>query len=144
VSFVLDASVALGWCFPDEGGSAVSQARAQIALGGAVVPALWLLEVANGLVVAERRGRIAPGASGIFLEDLLALPIEVEAAPADPGASTARLLELARSHGLSVYDAAYLDLALREDLPLATLDAALAAACASAGVGLVGPGARGS
>ena len=104
------------------------------------VPALWPLEVANVLLVGERRGRITPSDSARFLAVLAAFPIAVD----DETTSRAwgDTLAVARSRGLSVYDAAYLELAMRRSLPLATLDAKLRAAAEAVGVGLfeiIGP-----
>ncbi len=98
----------------------------------AVVPALWWFEVRNLLVANERRGRIDPVGTANFLGDLAKLPITADR---DPDSSN--LLTLAREHGLTVYDAAYLELALRLALPLATLDRALAATATAAGVALL-------
>jgi predicted nucleic acid-binding protein len=132
---VLDASVTLAWCFEDEGAEALT-ALERARDGVAHVPALWPLEVANALVVAERRRRLSEAEATRFLDLLAALAIEVEPAPQLAG--LASLLALARGHGMSVYDASYLELALRRGLPLATLDTALASAASAVGVGLVG------
>ena len=102
----------------------------------AVVPALWQLEVANVLLVAERRGRITEAQATRFLDLLGSLPIRIEQFGGDPMA----ILAAARRHGLSAYDAAYLILAERLALPLATVDEQLRAACRSAGVPLAIPG----
>lgn len=132
MSFVLDASVALAWCFEDDpGGESIRLLRA-LAASDAIVPQLWTLEVANGLVIAERRQRVDAAKADGFVRTLLALPIAV-----DPGSRSAAFRDirpLARSHLLSVYDAAYLELALRMALPLATLDRALGAAAEREGV----------
>jgi predicted nucleic acid-binding protein len=132
VPFVLDASVTLGWCFEDEAGEYADSALEALSDDTAVAPAVWPLEVANGLVVAERRGRLVPAQTARFCALLPALPIEVE--PGGLTTTLALLVPLARDHGLSVYDAAYLDLAARRGLPLATLDARLRAAALAAGV----------
>ena len=97
---------------------------------GAVVPSLWWFEVRNLLVINERRGRIDPVGTASFLADLARLPIAV-----DPLPDSASVLALAREHDLMVYDAAYLELAVR--LPLATLDRALIAAAPTARVELL-------
>ena len=131
------------WLFEDEA-SAGDDARLRlIERAGAVVPSIWILEVANTLGLAERRNRITPlqvAASRSFLQ---ALPIEVDHVLSWDGVEA--LLELMGRHSLSAYDAAYLDLALRWKLPLASRDAALCRAAVAAGVGLLdvpgaGPG----
>jgi predicted nucleic acid-binding protein len=104
----------------------------RLTVGGAVVPALWWFEVRNLLVMNERRRRIAPAGTAIFLADLQKLPIAIDRAP-----DSETVVELAREHGLTVYHAAYLELALRLALPLATLDRALADAAPAAGVELL-------
>jgi predicted nucleic acid-binding protein len=135
VRFVLDASVAIAWCFEAGETEAADQALAAFLTGGtAVVPSLWRLEVANVLLVAERRGRSTPAETTRCLSLLDGLPITVMA----DGNGIADHVAVARSHGLTAYDAAYLDLAMREGLPLATLDRELAAAARAAGVGLLG------
>ena len=120
---VLDASCALAWCFEEEGGPDADALIDQVAAVGALVPALWPLEVANALVVAERRGRIGRDDSLAFIAMLEDLPIAVD------GGTAARAfhetIALARDHALSSYDASYLELALRAKLPLATGDEAL-------------------
>lgn len=134
--FVIDASVALSWCFEDEAATGPDAVLELLRRGRAVAPAIWALEVANGLRSAERRGRIdereIPALTGL----LNALPIDLEEAiPLED--ATGRLLQTARAHGLSVYDATYLDLAARRGLPLATADDQLARASVAAGVELM-------
>lgn len=125
---VLDASRTLAWCFEDEGGADTDALIDRVAAEGALVPAIWPLEVANALAVAERRGRIAPEDSVAFVALIEELPITVDAATASHAFH--ETLNLARDHGLSVYDAAYLELAVRAGLPLATLDEGLRRAAA--------------
>jgi predicted nucleic acid-binding protein len=96
------------------------------------VPPLWLLELTNGLAAAERRGRLTRADSTRFLHLVEGLPIQVD--PAVGYALAADVLDLARDYALSAYDAAYLELALRLGLPLATLDAHLREAAGRAGV----------
>jgi predicted nucleic acid-binding protein len=103
-----------------------------VASGGAVAPAFWWFEVRNLLAMAERRRRIAPAGTASFLADLQKLPIAIDRAP-----DSETVVELAREHALTVYDAAYLELALRLAVPLATLDRALADAAPAAGVELL-------
>jgi len=98
----------------------------------AIVPDLWWYEIRNTLIVGERRSRITPERTAIFLRHIAELPIIVAAA-LDEGI----LLDLARETKLSVYDAAYLSLAIQENLPLATLDTALRAAALSRGIPLL-------
>jgi predicted nucleic acid-binding protein len=118
--FVLDNSLTVSWYFEDERGPySVATLRA-LDNGEAVVPPLWPYEVANGLLMGERRGRITPTETLRILGLLDALPIRIDTT----GHERARqaVLELARREGLTSYDAAYLELAMREGLPLATLD----------------------
>lgn len=127
---VVDASVALAWCLADEGDEDAERVLERVSREGAVAPAHWPMEVANGLRSAERRGRLKPDELprlGRLLADLgvQILPVEL---------TTALLaLDTAREHDLSVYDAVYLDLALFRNVPLATLDDRLARACEQAG-----------
>jgi predicted nucleic acid-binding protein len=129
---VIDASIAMAWSFPDERDPESLAAGRHILAEHAIVPALWRWEVQNVLVNAERRGRVTSGAITEILRALQALPITVDAsAPApDFGAE----LQLARRFSLSVYDAAYLELAARRSLHLATKDAALRTAAAELGL----------
>lgn len=103
----------------------------------AIVPSLWPLEVANALLMGERRKRATEAKMTAFLNLLAALPISVDDDTA--GRAWQSSLHLARSHRLSVYDAAYLELSIRERLPLATLDDHLAAAATAAGVPAYAP-----
>jgi predicted nucleic acid-binding protein len=127
---VVDASVALAWCLADEADEYAERVLERVSREGAVAPAHWPMEVANGLRSAERRGRLKPDELprlGRLLADLgvQILPVEL---------TTALLaLDTAREHDLSVYDAVYLDLALFRNVPLATLDDRLARACEQAG-----------
>ena len=133
MSFVLDASVALAWCFEDDSSGYSDRILDALLTDEAIVTHLWTLEVPNGLVIAERRGRIDQAKANGFIRTILALPIAM-----DPGSRSAGSLEvrrLARLHRLSVYDASYLDLALRTALPLATIDVALRAAADREGIG---------
>ncbi len=120
--FVLDCSVAVAWLFEDETSRETDALLDALRLDAALVPALWHLEVGNVLTMAERRGRITPSQVAASLELLAALPIRTESLQPRliPG-----IVALARNERLTAYDAAYLDLALRHGLPLATLDEAL-------------------
>ncbi|GIH69267.1 type II toxin-antitoxin system VapC family toxin [Sphaerimonospora thailandensis] len=129
---VIDASVALAWCFEDE---ATPETEAVLDLVGketAVVPPIWELEMANVLLGAEKRGRLSEFQTARFVSLLGQLPIMVDSAPSDIKA----VIATGRRHGLTSYDATYLLLAEREGLELATLDAALVAAAETAGVPL--------
>lgn len=131
-SFVLDASATLAWCFEDEATADAAVLLERLREGEAVVPPLWLLELANGLVVAERRGRLTRADSTRFLALVGQLPIRIDqTSTLDLAAS---VMDLARAYELSAYDAAYLELALRLGQPLATLDARLRHAAERAGV----------
>lgn len=130
--FVLDASVTLCWAFADEEHPVATAALDRIQCGEAHVPGLWWFEVRNSLVVNERRGRLTEADTSSFLRNLTQLAIHVDRAPAE-----AALLMLARQHRLTIYDAAYLELAQRDGLALATLDAALRQAATMVGVPLL-------
>jgi predicted nucleic acid-binding protein len=131
-TFVLDCSLTVAWFFEDEMNRYAQAVEGSLSKAAAVVPGLWPLEVANALLVGERRNRATEANVTTFLRLLAALPIALD----DDTAIRAwqHSLHLARSHRLSVYDAAYLELALRRGLPLATLDDRLAAAATAAGV----------
>lgn len=118
--FVLDASIAAAWVLQDEDEPAAYAALHRIASDEAIVPALFWFEIRNILVVNERRGRLAEAVTSKFLCSLASLPISVDSDPQED-----RVLQLSRAHKLSVYDAAYLELAQRKAVPLASLDAAL-------------------
>jgi predicted nucleic acid-binding protein len=137
LNLVLDASVALSWCFEDEGDPVSDRALEHLRSDEAIVPALWTLEVANGLVTAERRGRLDAESVARAGSLLLSLPIVVE--PAVRSRPFMAIVPLARKHGLSIYDGAYLELALRRSIPLASLDRSLRRAARAEGVE-AGPG----
>ena len=132
MAFVLDCSLTMAWIFPDEATDATDRLREALIDTRAFVPALWPVETANALLVATRRGRIAQDEWPEIRAHLDALPIEVDpvSAPRTWGAA----LDLANAHGIAVYDAMYLELAARMQMPLATLDRALLRAAQSAGV----------
>jgi predicted nucleic acid-binding protein len=131
---VVDASMALAWCLADEHDDDAERVLGQVAADGAIAPAHWPIEVANGLLAAERRGRLDRAASDRAQRLLVDLHIDV--VPVELGTAAGVALDTARELGLSVYDAAYLDLARFRGLALATLDAGLADACRAAGVTL--------
>ena len=131
---VCDCSVTAAWCLRDESNPQADGVLSLATEAEFLVPSIWAFEMANVLVAAERRGRIQPGDSEKALAAMRRLPLRVVAADA---ALPLRLLTLSRSSGLSAYDAAYLQLALDEGLPLATLDRELIAAAGDAGVALI-------
>ena len=136
MSLVLDSSVTLAWLYGEETTPAVRQVFEDIAERGAVVPGLWWLEVANSLTVAVRRTRIDADFRRAALNDLALLDITTDQQTASQAWS--ETLSLADQHRLTVYDAAYLELARRRGLPLATLDQALRDAAAAVGMPVLG------
>ena len=120
----------LAWVLPDEGNVYADALLDRLIAEGAVVPPIWPLEVGNVLLVALRRGRIRREELEAMVEQLTHLPIEVDLEATDH--ALAGVLVLAAQHGLTTYDAAYLDLAQRRNLPLATLDDRLRGACTTA------------
>lgn len=122
-AFVLDASVTLSWCFEDEATPETWALLDSLEEGTAYVPALWLLEVANILICSDRRGRITTAKANDFFATLRTLPIMIE--PVEYGPALDRTVTLARIERLTAYDAAYLELAKRMALPIATRDQAL-------------------
>jgi predicted nucleic acid-binding protein len=132
--FVLDASVVGNWFMPDEAQHPHAlEAWERIALDDAFVPVHWWFEVRNFMLVAERKERFSDRYTAAALERLARMQI-VEA----PRAGDAGIFGLARRHQLSFYDAAYLELAKRENMSLATLDSRLAEAAIAEGVTLIG------
>ena len=134
--FVIDASIALAWCFVDESSPTADAILGRLEQEEALAPAHWPLEVANALRTAERRGRLGPADLPRLRTLLAALPVEI--APIELPTALWSVLEAARMHDLTAYDAAYLDLAIVRGLPLATVDERLRAACADARVELAG------
>lgn len=132
MAFVLDASITACWAFDDEDHPDASLAFERMRTEEAVVPSLWWFEVRNILIVNERRRRITENETVSFLQNLSLLRFRVDHAP-EEGA----VLRLARANRLSVYDAAYLELAQREGLPLATLDVALRKAASDEAVAIL-------
>ena len=142
MNLVLDASVALGWCIrrvDSDEAALVESALQAVAEHGAEVPALWYLEVANTLLVLERARRVGREEADRYLEDLRELAIREDARSA--GGGQAEVIALGRAYGLPAYDASYLEIALRRDAAVATLDRKLAVACRAAGVRVFGDGA---
>ena len=130
--FVLDASLAMSWCFADETTPYTQGVLAGLRTTYAVVPALWPFEITNVLAINERKRRITQEQSDAFLATLAALSIRV-----DPPIGAADLLVLTRKHGLTAYDASYLEVAIRTGLPIATLDKELLRASAQVNVNAV-------
>lgn len=135
MTLVLDASVAAAWLLPDESSDLADRVIARLGAEKAVVPPIFWLEVANILQVSTKRGRIDSAARDASLHDLLALALGE-----DLDGQRARLIDiagLAAQFDLTAYDAAYLELAVREDATLVTLDDRLAAAGRSCGLAVV-------
>lgn len=136
MSFVLDSSVTLAWCFEDEATAAADALLERLTDGGAWAPAVWPLEVLNALLMAERRGRITTQTRHAGAAFLQSLPVMLDAHTAPQAwIATHRLAERYR---LTLYDAAYLELAQRLELPLATLDTGLCGVASALGVPLLG------
>ncbi len=136
MSLVLDSSVTLAWIYSDEITRAVQEVFERVAVAGAVVPALWRLEVANALQMGVRRARLDAAERDATLADLATLDIHT-----DPDTDTyawSGTVRLAERFGLSVYDASYLELAQRRALPLASLDQELREAADGCGLPLLG------
>jgi predicted nucleic acid-binding protein len=136
MSLVLDSSVALAWVYADETTDVILRLFETLGLEGAWVPGLWRWEIANVLQLNFRRGRHSGDFRDEALSSLALLPVKVDA-EADRQAWSATLY-LAERHGLTVYDAAYLEIASRRKIPLATLDRQLRAASSDEKVELLG------
>ena len=136
--FVLDASVVLTWCFPDENAELAQYVADMFQRDNtALAPTFWPHEVLNGLLAGERCKRISRELVRRFLDDLALLPVELK--PFSARAVFDRIQSLSRKYGLTAYDAAYLDLALESGLAVASLDEDLVAACRKAGAKLLHP-----
>ena len=135
--FVVDAPVAMAWCFEDENTPFTEAVLQRLTTDRARVASIWPHEVANVLLGAERRARITQSQAMRFLELLRALPISVD--EEGPGRAWSEVLALGRAHRLTAYDAAYLELAARNDLPLASQDEELLQACRAVGVVVIAP-----
>jgi predicted nucleic acid-binding protein len=136
VSLVLDSSATLAWVYSEERSEEIAKTLDRVTNAGAWVPSLWRLEVANVLEMGVRRGRIDAAFRDSTLADLEFLPIQTD--PDTEKQAWRSTLRLAERHRLTVYDAAYLELALRRGLPLATLDLDLRAAAKLENVTLLG------
>jgi len=136
VSLVLDSSAVLAWIYADETTEAVRQVFEMVAEDGALVPALWRLEVANSLTVAVRRSRIKAEFRNAALADLAVLDITTD--PHTDAYGWTTTMHFADRFQLTVYDATYLELAHRRSLPLASLDDELRASGRALGIPLLG------
>jgi predicted nucleic acid-binding protein len=134
--FVLDASVVLAWCFPDENAPLAQRVAGLFKRGDtAVAPSFWPHEVLNALLAGEKRKRISEGLMRSFLDDLLSLPVALQELPTRIVFD--RVQQSSRKYGLTAYDDAYFDLAEHSGLRLATLDEDLIRACKKSGLRLV-------
>jgi predicted nucleic acid-binding protein len=133
--FVIDASMALAWFFRDEFSERARMISALADEQSVVVPAHWFAEIANGILMGERRGRSKAEDVAHFVRRLGLLRLEVDTS--DRTLVVGRILPLARTHGLTIYDAFYLEIAERRGLPLASFDKKLNTAAHSNGVRLV-------
>ncbi len=129
--FVVDASVTAAWLMPDEQNELAEHVFEMLIDDTAIVPAIWWFETRNLLIINERRNRIAVERREGLLTLLSELPVQLDRAPDE-----VRIMALARQHSLTVYDAAYLELAARMDIPLATLDRRLEAAATAEKIAL--------
>ena len=136
MSMVLDSSATLAWVYSDEITEPIRHVFNLVSESGAWVPGLWKLEVANILEMGARRGRHDAAFRNSTLSDLALLPISVDTET--DRQAWAATFQLSERHGLTMYDAAYLELALRRGLPLASLDAELRRAAQAEGVAVVG------
>ena len=136
MSLVLDSSAALAWLFPDETSPAIQAVFDQLIRAGAWVPSLWRLEIANSLQMAVKRRRVSERFRDQSLADLELLPIRVD--PETEKHSWGATLQYSATCGLTVYDAAYLELAIRRNFPLASLDSDLRRAAQASGIKLMG------
>ena len=134
VAFVIDASIAARWIFEDEAAAGDDLLDVLLA-DGAIAPEIWLLEVTNMTRSGERRGRLTAASAQDRLREIARLPIAFE--PMTRECAFVRIPLLARDHGLTAYDAAYLELAARSNRSLATLDLALRSAAQNLGIKLL-------
>jgi predicted nucleic acid-binding protein len=135
-AFVLDSSVALAWCFPDESTAQTQALLDRMLDDSAAVPAWWFVELTNVLALAERKGRITLSQVEQYMATIDEFDLEIDEEA--PDLAFTELFTLSRKHKLTAYDAVYLELARRRQLPLATLDAELRQAAAAEGVPLLG------
>jgi predicted nucleic acid-binding protein len=131
---IVDTSIAIPWVARNQANALTEAAADAVTTTGAVVPAHFQLELVNALTQLERRGRLSRAVIDGFLAEMPRLPFEIDRVAMDNVASS--ILPLARAHDLTLYDAAYLELSLRTNLPLATRDSELRAAALAAGANL--------
>ena len=131
--FVLDASVGVSWAFKDDANPVAQKAFALAGADEILVPVLWWFEIRNALIVNEWRRRMDEEKTAIFLQHLNKFSIIVDSLPDE-----AKVLSFARKHKLTFYDAAYLELAHREDIPLATIDSDMITAARAEKIPLIG------
>jgi predicted nucleic acid-binding protein len=136
LTIVIDASLTMAWYFEDESTPATDELLERVAESGAMVPGLWRLEVANAFQVAVRRQRIDAVYRDASLKELTFMPITIDTDTNSYAWSTT--LRIAERFSLTLYDAAYLELAQRRSLPLGTLDRDLRAAAPALNVELLG------
>jgi predicted nucleic acid-binding protein len=130
--FVLDCSVAMSWCFQDETNEYTEDVLSSLETSKAFVPLLWKLEVSNVLLMAQNRNRINDNGIFHFLSLLEELPIEIDFVEL----TMKDTILLGQKHQLTAYDAAYLNLALYRNIPIATLDKKLRQAATDSSVGI--------
>lgn len=138
MSLVVDASITMAWCFEDEVTPATEEVLDQVIDSNAIVPTIWRFEVGNALQMAIRRKRIDEVFRDDALAKLLAMPIAVD--PDTDAHAWTTALRLSERFRLTLYDAAYVELAQRRGLPLATLDREMRAAASALSIELLGPG----
>lgn len=136
MSLVLDCSATIAWCFTSETTPVIDSLFLDVAANGACAPAIWQLEVANVLMAGVRKQRLSLSRRSELLEELINLKVHIDHEPS--GKTWRNVVRLADRHGLTAYDASYLELAVRLELPLATLDQRLRAAASADGVTLKG------
>lgn len=118
--FVIDCSITMAWCFEDEGNEYSDTILENLKDATAIVPTIWSLEVANVLLLSKKHKRITEVQSASFIDALSALPIVVD--PSTTSRAMHSIFALAGQSELTIYDASYLELAIREGIPLLTLD----------------------
>lgn len=132
--FILDCSITMAWCFEDEITEFSERVFNSLTNSIALVPALWALEVANVLLIAERKKRLNKITSAAFKDSLHMLPIQIDHTTAYRAMGS--IMEIASETGITIYDATYLELALHTSLPLATFDKDLKKAAEAVGIKL--------
>jgi predicted nucleic acid-binding protein len=137
-AFVVDASVAFSWVYPDQASTYTDGVLAALGEGGSVfVPTLWPIEVTNAILVSIRRRRMTNAEGKSAFEFLRALTVTVD--PDAPSVAFTRIYDLAHAHSLSAYDACYLELAIRKSIAIATRDEPLIKAAKATGIGILEP-----